>query len=434
MNPEEVRFTVESVQKTMNSSMRQAAALVESGVSRRVFMRRLSLIGGLTIALPMTQPLFAAPKAPVKAAGPEEAQFNKSIVTPSGTALGGSVEVTLRSDGTYKAHFHMHDSGVPDYKFELRALFVASNGVAFAWEHSGKVEGTSSTKLLHGPHRNNDADIEGSHPFIREYWPQVKAGKLTATKEYATTGVIGFVEDAVKDVLEVAETEAHEAAGTVIGLGEQMTKALDSLELGGTVGIIGGVAVLASGGSIVLAVAGGVGAGKMTKALVRQRPLTAEEMAFAERVFGGTLPKKERLILTNLHSLHNRAFTMPSLSDDIMLNVGPAFERPLVYTHNSYIRPGQLLIHELTHAWQIHHKTFVPAWVCSGIITQAKNSGASSYKYGEAGPLWKDFNIEQQGAIVDQWFGGSRVANQTPEDPGDPYFRYIRDNIRAGRV
>jgi len=253
-------------------------------------------------------------------------------------------------------------------------------------------------------------------------------------KAVSGRGAIGFVQDAVKDVLEIAEKGAHEAAGTVIGLGDEMTKALNSLELGGSVGIVGGVAVLVSGGAMVLAVASAVAAGKMTKALVKQRPLTAEEAGFAARVFGGTLPAKERLILTNLHSLHGRGFTMPSLSDDIFLNVGlEAFEHPLTYTHGSYIRPGQLLIHELTHAWQIHHRTFVPAWVCSGIITQANNSGNSSYAYGAAGEPWNQFSIEQQGAIVDQWFGGSRIPGQKPEDPNDPYFRYIRDNIRAGR-
>lgn len=409
-----------------------------TNVSRRAFVRRMSLAGGLTIALPVLGPALAAdPKAATpKAATPEEAKFSKQILTPSGTALGGTVDLTLGSDGSYKAHFHMHDSGVPDYKFVVRALFTAANGVSFAWQHSGSVEGTSSTKITRGPHRNNDADIDGTHPFIREYWPEVKAGKFSASKEYGTTGVIGFVEDAVKAALGIAESAAHEAAGTVIGLGDEMTKALDSLELGGSIGIVGGVAALVFGGSLVLAVAGGVAAGKMTKALVKQRPMTAEEYGFAARVFGGSLPKRERIILTNLHSLHNRGFTMPSLSDDIFCNIGPAFEHPLTFTKapEPYPRAGQLLIHELTHAWQIHHKTFVPAWVCSGIITQAKNSNGSSYKYGAAGPAWGHFNIEQQGAIVDQWFGGSRVANQTPEDPNDPYFRYIRDNIRAGRT
>ena len=48
-----------------------------------------------------------------------------------------------------------------------------------------------------------------------------------------------------------------------------------------------------------------------------------------------------------------------------------------------------------------------------------------------------NFNLEQQGAIVDQWFAGDLtviVPNRSPMNPNDPYFVYIRDNLRAGRT
>jgi hypothetical protein len=47
------------------------------------------------------------------------------------------------------------------------------------------------------------------------------------------------------------------------------------------------------------------------------------------------------------------------------------------------------------------------------------------------------FNTEQQASIVDDWFAGAPGASP-PIPPKDetqgenPYFRYIRDNIRAG--
>src|SRR4051812_34155869 len=66
----------------------------------------------------------------------EEAKFRGQIITPTGTALGGFVDLTLRSNGTYKAHFHLHDSGFPDYKFTVRALFSATNGLGFAMQRS----------------------------------------------------------------------------------------------------------------------------------------------------------------------------------------------------------------------------------------------------------------------------------------------------------
>lgn len=367
-----------------------------------------------------------------------EVHFHQVITTPSGTALGGNVDLTLRSDGTYKAHFHMHDSGLPDYNFLVRAVFVASNGLVLALQHSGHVEGTESTKLTRGPHRNDDKDVEGFSPFIKDFWPAVREGRFAVSKEYSATGVVGFVQDVAKAVLNVATSAARGAVGAVIALGDEMKQAFNSLKLGGDFGVLGGVVVFAFGGSLVLAVTSGAAVGAVTNALVKQRPMTAAEAGFAAKVFGGSLPPASRVILTNLLGVGGRAFTMPGVGGNIYLNIGAnAFARPLTHVEKSYPKPGQLLIHELTHAWQIHHKKFVPGWVCSGLIGQAQNTfGDSAYKYGPPGSpssSWSSFNLEQQGAIVDQWFGGTRASGQTAMDAKDPYFRYVRDNVRAGR-
>ena len=95
------------------------------------------------------------------------------------------------------------------------------------------------------------------------------------------------------------------------------------------------------------------------------------------------------------------------------------------------------------HAWQIAHSTFLPGTMCNGITNQLGTLGGdmSVYRYGPPGPRWDTFNIEQQCSIVDEWFAGNGdqsgfgAMREDPEEPGDPtnpYFRYIRDNIRAG--
>lgn len=98
-----------------------------------------------------------------------------------------------------------------------------------------------------------------------------------------------------------------------------------------------------------------------------------------------------------------------------------------------------MLIHELTHAWQIAHAGFLPGLMCSAIMTQADFTfGDNVYQYGPAGPPWWSFNPEQQGAIVDQWFAGNQDGNtnQSAYDQKDsklnPYYRYIRDDILQG--
>jgi hypothetical protein len=89
---------------------------------------------------------------------------------------------------------------------------------------------------------------------------------------------------------------------------------------------------------------------------------------------------------------------------------------PLRSAYPSYPIAGQVLIHELTHAWQIEHTDisdgFVPGLMCTGIYNQTV-LGQAAYHYGRPGPPWSSFNMEAQAAIVDQWFAGT-----TPPPPG----------------
>ena len=69
----------------------------------------------------------------------------------------------------------------------------------------------------------------------------------------------------------------------------------------------------------------------------------------------------------------------------------------------------------------------------------------SAYAYGPAVTGWGSFGTEQQASIFDDWFAGSATPDgrsqqrayppmheddQTPTQ--NPYYRYIRDNIRTG--
>lgn len=371
---------------------------------------------------------------------PEEITQQASVVTPAGTALGGSVKMTLRSNGTYSVDFHMHDSGIPDYDFAVRAIFTTPGGLVLVAQHSGHVEGTGSTiPFVHEPDREDDSHEDGANPMLRSNWADIKQGRLWVTKDYSATGVIGFVEDLAKSVLDIAAGAAGGALGVVIGLGAEVGQIFGDLGVGGAFGIVAGVVVFAFGGTLVMAVVAGVVVGAVTNLLVEQRSLRPEEIDLAEKVFKGTLPY-ENITLTNLSGLGGRAFTMPGGDGKIYLNLGDAYDSPdpIKYTTKSYPKEGQLLIHELTHAWQIAHAAFLPGLVCEGIVNQANNTvGQSVYVYGSPGPSWSNgFNLEQQAAIVDQWFGGTPtvvVPNRKPMDSNDPYFGYIRDNIRAGR-
>lgn len=171
----------------------------------------------------------------------------------------------------------------------------------------------------------------------------------------------------------------------------------------------------------------------------RTRELTQEEYDWANNlVFSGTLPPRDRIVLTDTIGGGNRAFTFPRFDDKITLNMGPdAFSDPRNYPNYPF---GNIFIHELVHACQIQHANMdiaLFADVFSSKVCEA--TGGNPYTYGTAEPDYSSFNLEQQAQIVSDWFSGivpkGNQTNQTgiPQDINSPYFRYISDNVRIGR-
>lgn len=162
--------------------------------------------------------------------------------------------------------------------------------------------------------------------------------------------------------------------------------------------------------------------------------MRAEEIDFARKVFGDSLDFGG-VRLPNLSGLGGRLFTAPTLDGTILVNIGNFIDSPsTAVLRNSYPVPGQILIHELTHAWQIQHASladgFVPGLMCQGILNQTVVS--DPYFYGSPGQSWSCFNMEAQGAIVDQWFGGNGRQSPPGMNLDSPYFGYINNNLRLG--
>jgi hypothetical protein len=372
---------------------------------------------------------------------PDSVSQGQQVLTPAGTALGGNVTINLFSNGNYAVQFQMHDSGAPDYDFQVHAIFTTPNGLSLVAAHSGHVEGTVSWTPWHDPNRDDNFTDNGNNPWIQMHWVDISSGKLMVTKDYSPTGVIGFVQDLAQTVLDLGASAVGGALGLVIGLGSEIGKVFGNLGIGGVFGLIAGAVVFAFTGGVVLAIVAGVAVGAVTNALIKQRQISQAEYDLANQVFQGTLPPPNQLILTNMAGLGGRAFTMPGIDGNIYINLGDAFDQPdpIDYTANrAYPVKGELLVHELTHAWQIHNATFLPGFVCDGIVNQANYLvGQSVYTYGPPGPPWGSFNLEAQGAIVDQWFGGIQtpvVPYRNAMDKNDPYFGYIANNIRTGQT
>lgn len=364
---------------------------------------------------------------------PESISFSQQVLTPSGTALGGTVSVTLRSDGTYNFTGHMHDSGFDSYSFRVRAVVRSASGVALAAQHSGHTAGT-----LGSGSRDDDWNESGYNPWIRQHWPELRSASMNVSKSYEDTGVLGTVEDIAKDFVSFLLTDVlfGPELALVIAIGEEVTTIAGSSLAGPGglpgVAVAGGVVWIFGPGAVVAATVAGVAAGAVVDAMITHRSPTGEEMKFASQVFGDTLPQAGRIVLTNLTHDGGRKYTWPMADGSVMVNLGDAYGDPVNYQEPGYPMRGQVFIHELTHAWQITRTSFLPGLICQGAL------GKKDYDYGSPGPVWSSFGLEQQGAIVDQWFGGNRDStNHVPGtgvqmDVNDLYFGYISNNIRLG--
>jgi hypothetical protein len=153
----------------------------------------------------------------------------------------------------------------------------------------------------------------------------------------------------------------------------------------------------------------------------RRRHPSPEEHAWAQRsVFGGTLPARERIVLTDSVGLNGRAFTVPEPGGTISVNLGPAaFADPLA-------RPG-LLVHELVHVWQLAHAPVQAGWLLTAIATQAADLvGHRAYELPPLDRPFRRMNPEQQAAVVERWFSDGM-------DESHERYPVVRDAIRRGR-
>jgi hypothetical protein len=176
---------------------------------------------------------------------------------------------------------------------------------------------------------------------------------------------------------------------------------------------------------------------------IQFRAMHDDEIALAFEVFKGTLPI-DRILLTNLYNPTQkdtgflaREFTVPGIADGkILVNLGKNFEHTLEpdvqqsVRGTTYKARGQVLIHELTHAWQIHHTTFLPGLLCEAL--ESANYDYDKQKVNEHASWSKSFDLEGQAAIVDSWFGDNRDELDKFKSINDSRFFYISQHVRTG--
>jgi hypothetical protein len=179
----------------MNTSEKQSQVVPTACVSRRIMVRAgFGLCSSLALLGTQSLSVFAAPFSnaidqkgkllPVNR-GIEFPDTNRTYTTsiPSmtwgqglsfsgGTALGGSCEIVMNSDGDFTFSGNLHDSGWDPYNFSIVAVILTPSGIGYTLTQKGHTDGTGST-FPFAPNRDFPWNLSGNNPSIQDNWTQV---------------------------------------------------------------------------------------------------------------------------------------------------------------------------------------------------------------------------------------------------------------------
>ncbi|MFE2559986.1 hypothetical protein ACFXGT_28970 [Streptomyces sp. NPDC059352] len=352
--------------------------------------------------------------------------LNAPIISGGLAALGGSVTVTVNGDGSTRWQGHAHDSGLDGYEFGISAMVRSSSGKALAFAHSGHVSGAF------GSGSPND-DWDESHPpqlLVAANLGAFNDGQLQTNLGYSSD-IGSTLESAIDWLIKWEVGTALGPLGAIVFVGLEVGSLISEGSLVPGARLAEGILWMAGPVNTLFAIA----AEGVASLGSRTRELTEEEYNWAgEKVFSGSLPPRDEIVLTDTIGGGDNAFVFPRYDGKITLNMGAAaFDDPRRYPGV----PGEVFIHELVHAWQLHHTSMDLSLMADAFATKVcKATGGDPYEYGAVGPAFDDFNLEQQGKIVQDWFAGRAPAGTpgTPCDMNSPYFRYINENIRTGSL
>jgi hypothetical protein len=158
--------------------------------------------------------------------------------------------------------------------------------------------------------------------------------------------------------------------------------------------------------------------------VVQHRTMRDDEFEVARYVFGDSIQRLNEIRLTNLAGFDGRPFTLPTHAGGAVVNLGGN------YVHDDHIPDLPLLIHELTHVWQIQKSLMPELFICNGALVQLEHAlGEPVYDY-IPGSQWFTYNLEQQAHVVEDWIDGVHGVGSVPMTLASPLFRYVNGNIR----
>lgn len=372
-------------------------------------------------------------------------RFRQTIVSGGLAALGGWAGVNICVDGSVQWYGHAHDSsGIDGYDFGV-AFYVKGDKRMIAVSYDGDVSPS-----------HDDTWWEFIYPpdtYVLAALSEFLGAQDHMNTQY-TSHIGQTLEGLVSFALKWFVGDVTGPTGVVVFLGVEIGSIISTGSLAGGAVVMQEALWMAGPANSLLA----LGAAAIADFAYKERPLPPEVYRLLDdNIFGGQLPPWDSIRLTNVSGLSYRPFTVPAHRDGmILVNMGEDGYADPVNFHLNRVGatgvtniPYSVLVHELTHAWQIKHSGMEIALLVNSL--SAATQGDDAYRYGPAGPEYASgFTTEGQAQIVSDWF--SKYARldvpATPTQPAhteadfsrltgnaavsDPYFRYIQDNIRTG--
>jgi hypothetical protein len=110
------------------------------------------------------------------------------IVFNNGVPVGGSAQVTIRSDGSYTFSGQFHDSGATEYNVAVVFVIKDSQNVAYTFSHSGHVSGTFESGS-----RDDQWTVDSHNDQIQSHWPEIAAGTTWKAQADANLDLVNIL-------------------------------------------------------------------------------------------------------------------------------------------------------------------------------------------------------------------------------------------------
>jgi hypothetical protein len=336
--------------------------------------------------------------------------------------LNGRIDLTLHPDGRYTFKGHIHNGRVESLDFQVSVLVTSKEGVVVAFRRSGRLGG-----WLSGEPDDFDWNEAGRHPMIRLVFENLLLDGQLEVHESAEGVITGAIDDVLDAALKwVAGTIlVGTGSGLVILVGALLGSAVATGSFSAGARIVAGVLWMAGPYGTMYA----IGAEGVARLGTKRRKMSDAEYDWAQDIFGGTLPARETIIITDSLGGRGAPFVFPAVGGEITMNLGPDhYEGPLV--------GESMFVHELVHVWQLTHTGSDIGWLADALVTQVCQSlFGNQYTLPDAGRSFSDLDLEEQAEAV-QWWWGLKDDPSTPIDErtASPYYRYIVENIRMGKT